>query len=298
MSATTKRPGLDSRVHAYRPDLAVASLQGRVEAGRFVDPRPARVNAGVVSVRQGPSGLQRQTSELLYGEIVDVVEIAGAWAWVQNRTDGYVGYVLAKNLSWHREDAGDASTHRVVALRSYVFPEPNLKVPATELLHMTSAVTVIEQRDGWARLSEGNWVWVRHLAPMTYTVPNWVATARRFMGAPYAWGGRSSIGLDCSALVQLALAGAGIAAPRDSDLQEAAVGAVVEGGGEAAEPGDLLFWPGHVAIMTGGGKILHANAHHMAVAEEKLSEFRARTLDSVGEVRTVRRPVGSRNQSP
>ena len=89
--------------------------------------------------------------------------------------------------------------------------------------------------------------------------------------------------------MQLALASAGVAAPRDSDLQEAAVGTVVDGGVEAAKPGDLLFWPGHVAILTGGGKILHANAHHMAVAEEKLSEFRARTLDSVGEVRTVRR---------
>lgn len=289
MSVASARTLLDPRVHAYRRDLASESLRGQVEAARFVAPRAARVGTGVVSVREGPSGLQVQTSELLYGEIVDVLDIDVAWAWVQNRADAYVGYILAKNLSWQRGDTVGAPTHRVSALRSYVYPEPNLKIPSVDLLHMTSAVTVTEHRDGWSRLGEGNWIWARHLAPIEQKVPNWVATARRFMGAPYAWGGRSSIGLDCSALVQLALASAGVAAPRDSDLQEAAVGTVVDGGVEAAKPGDLLFWPGHVAILTGGGKILHANAHHMAVAEEKLSEFRARTLDSVGEVRTVRR---------
>lgn len=289
MNGGAGRERFDPRLHAYRSDLALESLRGRVEAPRYATPRAARVSAGVVSLREGPSGLQGQGSQLLYGEIVDVVEIAGAWAWVQNRTDGYVGYVLAKDLSWCREDGSDTPTHRVSALRSYVYPEPNLKVPAFDMLHMTSPVAIGEERDGWARLVEGNWVWARHLVPVGHKAANWVATARRFMGAPYAWGGRSSIGLDCSALVQLALASAGVSVPRDSDMQEASIGTTVGGGIEAAEPGDLLFWPGHVAILTGGGKMLHANAHHMAVAEEKYSEFRTRTLDSIGEVRTVRR---------
>ena len=283
---------LDPRLHAYRPDLAAAGLRGRVEAARFAEPVAARVSAGRASVREAPSAGSRQSTELLYGETVDVVERADGWAWVQNRTDGYVGYL--------RDDAlgapGPAATHRVAALRSYLFDGPDLKLAPRDILHMTSAVAVAETRDdGWSRLADtddgpGGYLWTRHLAPLGATAHDWIATARRFLGAPYAWGGRSSIGLDCSALVQIALARAGLAAPRDSDMQAAGLGTAVEGGLEQARPGDVLCWPGHVAFLVGGGRILHANGHHMAVAEEKLSEFRARTLEKVGEVRAVRRP--------
>lgn len=291
MTAAQER--LDHRLHAYRPDLADEALRGRVEATRFVVPEPARIGIGRASVREAPSDEARQATELLYGEAVDVVDRADGWAWVQNRTDGYVGYLRETALT----DPGPEPTHRVAALRSYLFEGPDLKLLPRDLLHMTSTVTVIDARDdGWSRLggSEGHpggYIWSRHLVPLAATAHDWIATARRFLGAPYAWGGRSSIGLDCSGLVQLSLARAGIAAPRDSDMQAASLGEAVEGGVEAARPGDVLCWPGHVAFMVGGARILHANAHHMAVAEEKLSDFRARTLEKVGEVRAVRRPV-------
>ena len=286
---------LDPRLHAWRPDLAAIGLQGRVEAARYVEPAPARIAAGTASVREHPRDDARQATELLYGEAVDVIEHAGGWAWVQNRADGYVGYLREAALGAPAAEP----THRVAALRSYLFDGPDLKLAPRDLLHMTSPVAVAETReDGWSRLSDtaerpGGYVWSRHLVPLDATAHDWIATARRFLGAPYAWGGRSSTGLDCSALVQLALARAGIAAPRDSDMQAAGLGEPVEGGVEAARPGDVLCWPGHVAFLVGGLRILHANAFHMAVAEEKLADFRARTLERVGDVRAVRRPVAA-----
>lgn len=286
---------LDPRLHPFRNDLAVAALRGRVDAGRFVDPVPARIATGTASVKEQPRDDARQATELLYGEAVDVVERGGGWAWVQNRADGYVGYLREAALGAPAADP----THRVAALRSYLFDGPDLKLIPRDVLHMTSAVTVVEARDdGWSRLADtgegpGGFLWTRHLCPLAITAHDWIATARRFLGAPYAWGGRSSTGLDCSALVQLALARAGIAAPRDSDMQAGSLGVPVEGGVEAAIPGDVLCWPGHVAFLVGGTKILHANGFHMAVAEEKLADFRVRTLEKVGEVRAVRRPVPS-----
>ena len=284
---------LDPRLHAFRPDLADAALQSRVEAGRFVEPVPARIATGTASVREQPRTDARQATELLFGEAVEVFERGDGWAWVRNRTDGYVGYLRETALGLPAAEP----THRVAALRSYLFDGPDLKLAPRDLLHLTSPVAVAETReDGWSRLADtpegpGGYVWTRHLAPLQATAHDWIATARRFLGAPYAWGGRSSIGLDCSALVQLALARAGMAVPRDSDMQAAGLGEAVEGGIEAARPGDVLCWPGHVAFLVGGARILHANGFHMAVAEEKLADFRARTLEKVGDVKAVRRPV-------
>jgi hypothetical protein len=288
--------GPDPRLNVYRPDLADAGLRGIVQAKRFVAGKPGRVIVGRTSLKEAPDAGARQGSELLFGDRVTVFEHDRGWAWLRCETDGYVGYARSDALA----RAGRPTTHRITALRSYLFGEPDLKSPPRDILHMTSAVAVVGRQDNWLKLSAddgmaGGWIWGAHAIRKTEFGRDAISAARRFIGAPYAWGGRSTEGLDCSALVQLALAHCGVACARDSDMQESTIGVAVEvgpeSGVEAAEPGDLLFWPGHVAFLVGGGRILHANAHHMAVAEERLSEFRARTVETIGEVRTIRRPI-------
>jgi cell wall-associated NlpC family hydrolase len=283
--SVTESERLDPRMNAYRTDLADARLEGRVNAARFVAGEPARVATGTASMREAPFEEARQGSELLYGERVAVFERRQGWAWVRNATDGYVGYVREELLG-----AAEASapSHRVTALRSYLFDAPDLKTIPRAVLHLTSRVTVTDRHGDWARVADDGWLWAMHLAPLAELERDPVAVARRFMGAPYAWGGRSTTGLDCSALVQLALAACGIDCPRDSDMQEASVGTVVPSL-DAARPGDLLYWPGHVAFLVEGDRILHANGHHMAVAEEPHADFRARNMAKIGDVRTVRR---------
>lgn len=256
-----------------------------MRAARYVEGEPARISTGMASLREDPHEEARQGSELLYGERVTVFERARGWAWVRNAVDGYVGYVREATL-----DAAEkrAPTHWVSALRSYLFDAPDLKTSPRAILHMTSRVVVTDRHEGWARIADGGWLWATHLAPVREVAGDPVAVARQFMGAPYAWGGRSTEGLDCSALVQLALAACGAPCPRDSDMQEGELGGVIPSMAEAV-PGDLLYWPGHVAFLLEGERILHANAHHMAVAEEPLADFRERTLAKIGDVRTVRR---------
>lgn len=278
---------LDPRLNAYRTDLADARLEGRVSAARFVTGEPAEVATGTASLREAPLDEARQGSELLYGERVTVFERRDGWAWIRNGTDGYVGYLRETDLGPAEENA---PTHWVTALRSYLFDAPDLKTIPRAVIHMTSRVAVTDRHGDWARVADGGWLWAMHLSPLHAVERDPVAVARRFMGAPYAWGGRSTTGLDCSALVQLALAACGIDCPRDSDMQEASVGQPVPALSEA-RPGDLLYWPGHVAFLLEADRILHANGHHMAVAEEPHGDFRARNLAKIGDVRTVRRPL-------
>jgi cell wall-associated NlpC family hydrolase len=126
-----------------------------------------------------------------------------------------------------------------------------------------------------------------HLAPLKAKQADFVAVAEEFLNAPYLWGGKTSLGIDCSGLVQVALQAAGQACPRDSDMQEMALGKLSSLG--EMRRGDLIFWKGHVAIACDGETLLHANAHHMMVAIEPTAEAIARIKTAGSEVTSVKR---------
>ena len=264
----------DPRIHPYRPDLAAAHLRGQVSATRFVEGVPCQIRAGFAALNEGPSIEARQAGQLLFGEVFTVYEEQDGWAWGQNGTDGYVGWLRLEMLD---SDIYPA-THRVTALRTYLFPEPDLKTPPVDLLSFGAQILAIEEKGDWIEAATGGWLYRKHLATAEAPWLDPVETALRFAGTPYLWGGRTSLGLDCSALVQLALAGAGFPCPRDSDQQAAGIGELVSdtGEGHAFQRGDLVFFPGHVGIMADARDLVHANAFHMQVVREPLAEVIAR----------------------
>ncbi len=277
---------LDPRLHPFRHDLAAAYLKDRVAAPRYVEGERRQVARGILDLRRAPHDDAPLDSQLLHGEEVNVYDEAEGWAWVQSAGDGYVGYVAADALS--AEVA--APTHSLAALRSYRFAEPDLKAPALDLLSMASPLAVVEERGDFARLAGGGWVFGGHLVPLGEIVADFVETALAFLGTPYLWGGRSSVGLDCSALVQIALARAGVFALRDTHMQEEILGEALEPGAGIAR-GDLVFLPDHVAIAIDPQTVVHATALHMAVATEPLAQLEARSQKAYGQgITGVRRP--------
>lgn len=268
------KPKLDPRTAPFRPDLAAASLYGKVEAERYVDGVACQVRTGFIGMREAADWEARQSSQLLFGELFTVLEESDGWAWGQNGTDDYVGYLRLDAL----EEAGAPATHQVAALRTYLFAEPDLKTPPLDLLPFQARVAAVAERDRYVEIAGGGWIYARHLRELSQTEADPVATALRFAGTPYLWGGRTSLGLDCSALVQLALAACGIKAPRDSDLQRAALGKVIskDGKGITLQRGDLVFLPGHVGLMVDADTLVHANAFHMEVVAEPLAAVLAR----------------------
>ena len=112
--------------------------------------------------------------------------------------------------------------------------------------------------------------------------------ALRFLGVPYLWGGRTSLGLDCSALVQVSLMAAGVPVLRDTDMQATTIGVPVAGGVSLMR-GDLIYWKGHVALVVDGESIVHASGYHMAVVTERLADALPRIAMSSGPPVAVRR---------
>jgi cell wall-associated NlpC family hydrolase len=230
-----------------------------------------RIVAPSAFLRGRPDVKAEALTELLFGEDVIVSFSRADWAEVESLTDGYKGFLPAAALG----EPGPAPTHQVSALRTLAYPEPNFKVPPIGALNFLSRTSPGDEYNGFVELAPDVWIFGGDLTPLGTVEPNYLKTAMRFLEAPYLWGGKTVQGLDCSALIQLSLAAAGFAVPRDSGPQRAAIGHRVLGDAPPRR-GDLVFWPGHVAMALDDGMVLHASSHHMAVSIEPLAAVSAR----------------------
>ncbi|MDE2579512.1 MAG: C40 family peptidase [Hyphomicrobiales bacterium] len=277
----------DKRLTPARADLAAAHLQGVVAAPRYVEGRVMQIAEPVADLRATPSPDAGLDTQLLAGETVTVYEEHEGWAWVQAARDSYVGYMSSAALR-----APQNLTHRVAVRSTFIYPLANMKTPILGALPLGAEVAVAQTSGDFAQLTSGGFVFARHLKPIGRDEDDFVAVAESLIGAPYLWGGKSPAGIDCSGLVQTALFMAGRAAPRDTDMQLAGLGAPVAAAHDLSglQRGDLIFWKGHVGVMQDAHRLLHANGHHMLVASEPLLEARARIAqNSFGAITGVRR---------
>lgn len=243
-----------------------------------------------------PSNDSPQQMELVFGQGVEVFEERDGWAYgrvvplVNSQTrPTYVGWVEAERLQTPTSEPD----HRVSVLSAPIFSKADLKSPIIMSLPLGSQLSVRSEQADYHEVGDDMWVHKRHLTAKESLSGNIVDVARLYLGQPYVWGGNGARGVDCSGLVQMSLAACGIDAPRDADQQEECVGARLdfETGGDLPDlkRGDLLFWPGHVGILSVPDRLLHANATHMSTVDEPLEPALARMKKTGVRLRSIRR---------
>ncbi|MBR1161082.1 C40 family peptidase [Bradyrhizobium elkanii] len=277
----------DVRLTPARADLAAKYLEGKVKAARFVEGEVLEVGEAIAPLRQAPASDAEQMTQALRGERITVYDRNGeGWAWGQLADDGYVGWIPEAALA----KPGAAPTHKVTALRTLAFPGPSIKLPPAEALALGTKLAIVREDGAFALTREGWHLPRQHLAPLDTMAGDFVAIAEQFVGTPYLWGGKSSLGIDCSGLVQIALTAAGTGCPRDSDMQQDGLGRELTAAeSKQLQRGDLIFWKGHVAIVRDATTIVHANAHHMATAVESTQAAIARIKAAGSEVLAIKR---------
>jgi len=271
---------LDRRRHAYRDDLADAALQGRVAAGRFTTGQAYHVAVAIAPLHPEPSHSADLDTEALGGEAVRVFDAAGGWAWCQLVGDGYVGYMPVEMLAI---GAPPAATHRMIAREAFAYHEPSARSKPMRSWLFGSRVSVIGTSDDFVELADGGFIGCQHLEAVDAIAPDYVKTALMMLGAPYLWGGKSVRGIDCSGLVQLSLLRAGIACPRDTDMQARELPGsqtVTDNSLDQLQRGDIVYWPGHVGVMIDNNQLVHANGSNMSTTVDAVTLVAQRSRQS------------------
>jgi cell wall-associated NlpC family hydrolase len=277
---------LDPRLNAIRSDLADARLGAAAGTARLTNGEVRVVAAPVLSLHREPRFDARIDTQALLGERVRVFETREGWAWLQLEKDGYVGYAALDDLA----QPAAPPTHRVAVPSTFMFPAPDIKAQPPVTVTMNAEVAVLREDERFAHLANGRFIVARHLKPLGDFEADFVAVAEAYRHVPYLWGGKSVLGLDCSGLVQLSLQAAGRVAPRDSDMQESGLGqALPIDDLDGLRRGDLIFWDGHVGIMTDGRQLLHANGHFMQVTLEPLADAVERIAKHYGKITAIKR---------
>lgn len=223
-----------------------------------------RVRIGIADMRGEPKFQSERVDQLIWGQEVEKIGGETAGYLKVRAPDGYEGYIPSRCL----KRASGAIRYKLAAGNIL----GDLRLPIGSLLTAEDMKTLS--------------ISSRSVRGMEYTTDR-ISFAKRYLGVPYLWGGGTEFGTDCSGLTQRVYGFNNVPLPRNADMQENA-GRRVDSLKEAV-PADLVFFPGHVGMHIGDGRMIHANLHWQRVTITDLGGKDAYSRMLRGSITSIRR---------
>lgn len=275
-SLKPRPPRRDSRLHVCAAVLVLLATPGL-----FAKNTTQVVVVPVANMYSAPSDKSPVVSQAIYGSNVLLLTARGEWSRIQTE-DHYKGWTPSRYLRLVQSGTGYATagpTVQVLSLFANVYNEPDVTRHKPVIMipfesHLEVNAEGKGSDEGWlqVRLPDKRSAWIQSsdviADPKPLSIPESIELAKRFLGLPYLWGGRSSFGFDCSGFTQMLLRARGVNMPRDAD-QQAAWKGVTPVERNDLQPGDLLFFGDapakitHTGMYIGDGQFIQAatNGH-------------------------------------
>lgn len=231
----------------------------------------------IVSLKSLPKINVSLETECLLGEKCEILSCDGEWVFCRVLKDGYKGWIKKISLGRYIEP-----THKVNVKNTILFNKPSVKSAPYNYISFGSEIKIEAVDENWGQIYIfkknkvlKKFIPISHLVEINHVELDWVKTAEMFLHTPYKWGGKSFLGIDCSALCQISLLSKYKNISRNSSQQEIEIGQKIYNQENISDlkdlkRGDLVFWTGHVGIMINNQEIIHANAFHVRVEKEQL----------------------------
>ena len=208
-------------------------------------------NSSVTNIHSKPSSNSDVSSQILYGEKFRILYKRNNWIKIKTSFDNYIGFIRKNKFNHYFKP-----TNKICKLNSKIFKRVNNKfLPTKDSLYFATGISIRKKHKNFIEFEKNKWIKINETKKINHYEANFIKILKLFLGCKYLWGGKTSKGIDCSALIQIYFYYNRNFFPRDSKDQLRFCKKKTK---KKFSKGDIVFWRGHVGICLDQSKFIHA----------------------------------------